>query len=90
MIEKEKFIPYRLEEEREKDKRKVVPISLNLLELAGLKEDMKLLRQDQTGKAVKQLMKLGQIVLHEHKISKIIDTLFINDKNLKRKGIIIE
>ena len=84
---REHFIPQRLEEEREKDKRKVITISLNLEELEELKKDMALIRQDQLGKAVKQLMKIGQIVLHEEKTSKIIDTLFINKRNSERRGI---
>lgn len=87
MIEKQAFVPYRLEEEKEKDKRKIITISLNLEELKELQEDMKIIRQDQLGKAVKQLMKVGQIVLHEEKIVKIIDTLFINKRNSERRGI---
>ena len=87
MIEKQPFRMYREEEEKKGDKRKVLTISLNLEELEELKEDMKLLRQDQTGKAIKQLMKIGRIVLHEEKISKIIGVLFINTKNAKRRGI---
>jgi C4-type Zn-finger protein len=88
MLEKGAFVPYRLDEDKEKDKRKIITISLNLEELKELREDMTLIRQDQLGKAVKQLMKVGQIVLHEEKISKIVSTLFINDKNAKRRGII--
>ena len=87
MIEKKPFENYRLEEERGGDKRKVVTISLNLEEMKELNEDMKLIRQDQVGKAIKQFMKIGQIVLHEEKMGKIIQTLFINDQNAKRRGI---
>ena len=87
MIEKKPFENYRLEEEKGCDKRKVVTISLNLEELKELGEDMKLIRQDQIGKAIKQFMKIGQIVLHEEKMGKIIQTLFINDQNAKRRGI---
>ena len=86
-LKKEAFTNYRLEEEKLGDKRKVLTISLNLEELKELGEDMKLLRQDQTGKAIKQLMKIGQIVLHDDKMGKIIQTLFINDQNAKRRGI---
>ena len=87
-LEKQPFRLYREEEERAKDKRKVITISLNLGELKELKEDMRLIRQDQLGKAVKQLMKIGQIVLHEQKTTKIIDTLFINKRNAERRGIV--
>jgi len=86
-IKKEKFIRYKLDEEKEKEKRQIISVSLNNEELNSLKESMKLLRQDQHGKAIKQLMKIGQIVLHEKKTSLIIDTLFINELNSKRRGI---
>ena len=86
MIEKKPFRPYKLDEDKIVDKRKIIPISLNLEEIKELQEDMKRIKQYQIGKGIKQLMKLGQIVLHDEKIGKIIDTLFINEKNIKRKG----
>lgn len=58
-IKKEPFKPYRLEEEREKEKRKVFPISLNLDEQRKLGECMKLIEQDQPSKAIRQLF-LGE------------------------------
>ena len=87
MIKKKPFVNYTLDEDKKEDKRKIVTVSLNLEELKSVTNDMKLIRQDQLGKAIKQFMKIGQIVLHDEKMGKIINTLFINKTNSERKGI---
>jgi len=87
-IEKEAFIPYKDQEERDKEKSKVITIRLNIEELRDLEELAKLLRQEKLGTTIKQLMKLGSHVLHDPQTAWLVDTLFINERNNKRLGII--
>jgi len=87
-IEKERFVPYKDQEERDQEKSKVVPLRLNREELKDLEELAKLLRQEKLGTTIKQLMKIGSHVLHTPQTAYLIDTLFINEKNNKRSGII--
>jgi len=87
-IKKELFVPYKDQEERDKERSKVITIRLNLEELRDLEELAKLLRQEKLGTTVKELMKLGAHVLHTPQTAYLIDTLFINEKNNKRMGII--
>jgi hypothetical protein len=88
VIEKEKFLPYKDQEERDQEQSKVITIRLNLEELRDLEELARLLRQEKLGTTVKQLMKLGSHVLHSPQTAWLVDTLFINEKNNKRMGII--
>ncbi len=87
-IEKQRFTPYKDQEERDKEKSKVITIRLNIEELKDLEELAKLLRQEKLGTTVKQLMKLGSHVLHTPQTAWLVDTLFINERNNKRLGII--
>lgn len=88
MIEKKAFQPEKTQEERDKEQSKVITIRLNVEELRDLEELAKLLRQEKLGTTVKQLMALGSHVLHDPKTTYLIDTLFINERNNKRLGII--
>lgn len=87
-IEKQAFTPYKDQEERNKEKSKVITLRLNREELADLEVLAKLLRQEKLGTTVKQLMKLGSHVLHDTQTAWLVDTLFINERNNKRLGII--
>jgi len=87
-LKKEDFVPYKDQEERDKEQSKVITIRLNVEELRDLEELAKLLRQEKLGTTIKQLMKLGSHVLHSPQTSYLVDTLFINEKNNKRLGII--
>lgn len=88
VLEKYPFQPYRLEEERVNDKRKVYTISLNLEEQAQLIEDMKVLQQAKEGTALKLLWKVGREVLHDSKTGRIINLIFDNQRKNKRMGVL--
>lgn len=88
-IEKQPFKPYKLEEEREKDKRKVFPVSLNLEEQKMLGDCMKLIEQDQPSKAIRQLFLIAHAYLiHDQKVNTVMATLFKNKKNNERRGVV--
>ncbi len=87
-IERAGFQPYKEQEERDQEKSKVITLRLNRAELADLELLAVLLRQEKLGTTVKQLMKLGSHVLHDPQTRWLVDTLFINERNNKRQGII--
>ena len=86
-LEREPFTPTRLEEERAKDKSKVVPVRLNSEELAALEEAGLIIEQEQISSVIKTLMNLGLIVIHKPETNAIIDTVFKNKRNNKRRGV---
>ena len=75
-------------EEREKDKRKVFGVSLNLEEIQMLKDDMKLLAQSKPSTAFKQIWEIGHFVIHNDKIGKIIAVRLANLRRNERIGLI--
>jgi hypothetical protein len=81
------FYSTRTEEERSEDKRKVFTISLNAEEQAMLIEDMRSLKQAKDSTALKQLWKIGRIVLHSQKQQEINDVIFENLRKNERIGI---
>lgn len=81
------FIPTRLEEDRAKDKSKVITVRLNLEELEMLESDARLLRQEKIGTAIKQGWLIGRNVLHRPEMEAIIDTVFNNERRNERLGI---
>ena len=85
--DKTPFYSTRTEEERADDKRKVFTISLNQEEQAMLLEDMKALKQIKDSTALKQLWKVGRIVLHSQETGQIIDVVFENLRKNERIGI---
>ena len=88
MLEKKPFENYKEQEDRNKEKSKVITIRLNLKELKDLEELGKLLRQEKLGTVIKQLMMLGSNVLHDPQTEQLVETLFKNELNNKRQGII--
>lgn len=87
MLEKKPFIPYRLEEERDKDKSKVFTIRLNEEEITNLKEAQNILQQEKISTALKQLAMFGMYVLHDRSTAYILSVLNSNLKKNKRLGI---
>ena len=79
MIIKEPFQTYRLEEERAKDKSKVIPVRLNLEELKMLEEIKGLTGKENNSTALKHLAIIGYNVIH----SVLGEDFF---KALSRKG----
>jgi len=86
-LEKEAFVPYKLEEEREKDKGKIFTIRLNEEELKNLRRAQKILQQEKESTTVKQLTMFGLYVLHDRSTAYILDVLDNNIRKNKRLGI---
>ena len=86
-IERDPFTPTRLEEERKKDKSKVIPVRLNIKELKALEEAGIIFEQEKISSVIKTLMNLGLIVIHKPETNYILEAVFKNKRNNKRGGI---
>ena len=84
---KKPFANYRLDKEKENDKRKIFTLSLNLEEYKNLQNAKKILRQAKDSTAIKQLAEIGRNVLLDNKTGLIIRYLFKNKENNTRMGI---
>jgi hypothetical protein len=83
-----KFVPQRLEEERVKDKGRVITLRLNEEEDKQLVEVMEFLQQPKDSTAYKQMFKIGFIfVLHDEKTKTIISSILENRRKNWRTGI---
>ena len=87
-LKKELFVPYRDQEERDQDKTRVFSIRLNDEELLWLQDAAIILQQERLTTAIKQLAKIGSIVLHDSKTREIIDNIFDNKRRNERIGIV--
>lgn len=86
-LQREPFTPTRLEEERAKDKSKVVPVRLNVEELRALEEAGLIIEEEKLSSVIKTLMNLGLIVIHSPETTAIINTVFKNKRNNQRRGV---
>ena len=86
-IEKEKFVNYTLEEDKDKSSI-VISLKLNEEEQKQLKEAKKILEQEKDGTAIKQLMFIAIKVLLEEKTQTILGVVYANKRKNKRLGII--
>lgn len=83
----EDFSPTRLEEDRSKDKSRVLTVRLNIEELERLEASAKLLGQERLGTVLKQLAEIGGYVIHRPETAAIISIIFNNERRNKRIGI---
>ena len=86
-IIKKPFYPDRLQEERDKDKGKVLPVRLSEEELLKLQIDKKILHQPKDSTALKLLAEIGANVLHDRKTGAIIAAIFKNKSKNRRTGL---
>ncbi len=84
----EPFVPYKLEEERNKETRVKFTIGLNKEQLKLLKECQKVLNQPKVATALKQLFILGANDLLDKKMKQKIDFILGNQRRNKRLGIV--
>lgn len=87
VMEKQPFISYRLEEEREQDTSKVFTIRLNAEEITNLREAQNVLQQEKQSTALKQLAMFGLYVLHDRSTAYILQVFNDNIRKNKRVGI---
>lgn len=88
MIERPPFTSTRLQEERDKDDFRIIPIRLNATELKNLDYAKKFLEQTKDGTTIKLLMELGLNVIQRQETGLVIGAIFKNRRNNKRNGII--
>ena len=86
-IERVPFVPYRDEEEREKDKSKIFTVRLNEEEQRRLKASKLLLRQPKDSTALKMLADIGYNVLQDRLTNEILQVVFKNKDKNERMGI---
>lgn len=82
-IEKVPFRKYSTEESR-KD---TIRVRVNKEERAMIEKAQRILRQPKDSTALKQLAKVGYIVLHDQKIGDILGLIIDNSRKNKRTGI---
>jgi hypothetical protein len=81
---REPFTRMKLEEEQQED---IFTIRLNKEEREILNKAKLFLRQPKDGTAIKQLARLGSLVLHEEKMALILDVILNNNRRNQRTGI---
>jgi len=84
MLEKKPFRKYNLKEST----KLIFTIRLNEQERAELDKAKAALCQPKDSTAIKQLVEIGKIVLHQDQTGKIIELLFKNKQNNERLGIV--
>lgn len=83
-----KFVPQKLETEKDSGKGRVFTIRLNDDESKQLEEVMNFLQQPKDSTAYKQMFKIGYtFVLHDQKIKLILDQVLNNRRKNWRTGI---
>jgi hypothetical protein len=83
-ITQEPFVPYKLEEERDKDKGKTFTVWMSDEEYAQLQKDMTFINEPKPSTALKQLAKIGSNLLGSQPVASVIETLFINKRRRDR------
>jgi hypothetical protein len=81
------FTPTRTQEERDAADSKVFTIRMSKEELREFEEAARFLQQEKVSTTVKQLARLGIVVLHDPKTRYVLETVFKNKRNNERLGI---
>lgn len=84
-LEKQPFVNYTLEEDEKSTD--IFTIRLNKEDREMLNKAKLLIKQQKDSTCLKQLARLGSIVLHEQKTTLILDTILNNERRNKRTGI---
>ena len=84
-MEQEPFVKYNLDEEGKKVDS--FTVRLNKAEREQFEKDKVIIEQVKDSTAMKQLAKIGSIVLHDNKMVSILSTLFKNKRNNQRLGV---
>ena len=81
------FEAKRLEEERAKDKEKVITVWLNQAEQKVLEAAKAILEQEKDGTAFKQLALIGYETISKPENSFLLEVVFLNKRRNKRTGV---
>jgi len=82
------FVKYKLDDEKDNEKRETFTVSLNKAERQELEDDKKILQQSKDSTAIKQMWRIGRIVLHDDMTGKILKEILQNRNRNKRLGIV--
>lgn len=86
-MDRPEFTPVRTQEERDADDSKVFTIRMNKEELKEFEAAARTLQQEKVSTTIKQLARLGMLVLHDPKTLYVIDAVLINKRRNERTGI---
>lgn len=86
-LEMPAFTPTKLQEERDAEESKVFTIRMNKDELKEFEAAARTLQQEKVSTTIKQLARLGMLVLHDPKTLYAIDTVLENKRRNERIGI---
>lgn len=84
---REPFTKLRLDEEKTGDRSKVVPVRLNIEELRALEEAGLIIEEEKLSSVIKILMNFGLIVIHKPESTALLEAVFKNKRNNKRRGV---
>lgn len=87
MIKKKPFVPYRTENERSKDKRQVVPVSINNDEMQLFEACKPLLQQHKVSTLIKQLATIGARYIQRQETKALLEFVQANKRKNKRTGL---
>ena len=87
-ITQKPFVKYKLDDEKDNEKRETFTVSLNKAERQELEDDKKILQQSKDSTAIKQMWRIGRIVLHDDMTGKILKEILQNRNRNKRLGIV--
>jgi hypothetical protein len=87
LVKNKPFEPQRLEEERVKDKEKVITVWLNQAEQKVLEAAKVILEQEKEGTALKQLALIGYETISKPENSFLLEVVFMNKRRNKRSGV---
>lgn len=86
-LEMPAFTTTRTQEERDASESRVFTIRMSKEELREFEEAARLLQQEKVSTTVKQLARIGMLVLHDPKTRYLLETVFKNKRNNERIGI---
>ena len=86
-LDKQPFVNYKLQEQKDQEKGKIFTIRMNEEELKNLKQCQSILQQEKDSTTLKQLAMFGMYVLHDRSTAYILDVLNDNIRKNKRLGI---
>lgn len=82
-LKQQPFRKYNLEKKTD-----TFTVRLSPIERAQLEKDKQVVNQKKDSTAIKDLWKIGSIVIHDQKMVQILGTIFKNKRNNKRIGIV--
>jgi hypothetical protein len=87
MIEKENFVNYKKQKERDKEKTRVFPIRFNKDEISNIEKQATILSEYKLTTTIKLLIELGSSVLQREETITLLEARVKNDRRNIKKGV---